>query len=359
MRKNNLDHLIVEAPPTGGRLKRFIIYSLAIVLGLFSGALIYLWLLLGSMGFASVPIMNSDSNQMVNSGDRVDVNGLISGIYSPTEYPIHYVKPKSSSVTNILVFGLDERDPSNPSAPSRTDAMIVLSLDRKNNAIKLSSLMRDIQADIKGREGAADKLNAAYVHGGIGMLINTINEMFDLDIQHFMKFDFWSAAQFIDAAGGVTIDVSSEELEYLNASVYEQSNLAGTAPQILAEAGTQKLTGMQAIAWARIRAIGNDQGRTSRQRTVIMSMLSDFSSKGMRQKLATVTAALPYATTNFSREGLIWLGMRSMGCLSNLADYRVPEDEMYYTDESNYNIIVNLEEQVPALHQFIYEKVVE
>lgn len=357
MRNSNIDHLDVRAPRSRGRLKRTIIYLLAAILGLAAGAFIYMWLLLGSMGFAGIPIFNTESSQVVSDGAQLDTNGNVSGIYSPEEYPIHYVKPISKDVTNILVFGLDERDPENPGAPSRSDSMIIMSMDRKNNSIKLTSLMRDIQADIKGREGAADKLNAAYVHGGIGMLINTINEMFELDIQHFMKFDFWSASKFIDAAGGVTIDVSAEELDYVNGSVREQSVLAGVTPQLLTEAGPQKLNGMQAIGWARIRAIGNDYGRTSRQRTVMTNMLSEFANAGMTEKLATVTAALPYATSNFSRESLILFGVKNLQCLGRFAEYRVPEDGFYYTDESNYNMIVDLELQRPALHQFIYEKV--
>lgn len=359
MRRNNIDHLDVQGLHSGGRLKRAIVYSLAAVLGLFAGGLLYVWLLLGSMGFASIPIINSENNTTVESGASLDINQSVSGIYSPAEYPIKQVKPKSKDVTNILVFGLDERDPDNPGAPSRTDAMIVLSMDRKNKAIKLTSLMRDIEAHIEGREGAEDKLNAAYVHGGIGMLINTINEMFNLDIQHFMKLDFWSAAQFIDAAGGVTIDVTYDELDYVNGGVREQSTLAGISPQLLSDAGTQKLNGMQAISWARIRAIGNDQGRTSRQRTVMMNMIGAFSSQSMTGKLGTITAALPYATTNFSRESLMLFGMGNLQTLKHMAEYRVPEDGMYYTDESNYNIIVDLEVQNPALHEFIYEKVVE
>ena len=359
MKQSNLDHLDVQAPRTAGRFKRTVIYTAAAMAGIFAGGLIYLWLLLGSIGFASVPVFNSESGSLISSGAELDADQSVAGIFSPSEYPIDYVKPMSKDVTNILVFGLDERDPDNPGAPSRTDSMIIMSMDRKNNAIKLTSLMRDIQADIAGREGEADKLNAAYVYGGIGMLINTINEMFELDIQHFMKFDFWSAAKFIDAAGGVNIEVTAEELEYVNAGVREQSVLIGANPELLSSAGPQKLNGMQAISWARIRAIGNDQGRTSRQRTVMMNMLQAFSAQGMTEKLGTVSAALPYATTNFSRESLILFGMSNISSLKHMADYRVPEDEMYFTDESNYNIIVDMDQQRPALHEFIYEKVVE
>lgn len=359
MKQSNIDHLDVQAPRTAGRLKRGVIYTAAALVGIFAGALIYLWLLLGSIGFASVPVFNAESGNLISSGAELDLDQSVAGIYSPSDYPIEYVQPKSKDVTNILVFGLDERDPENPGAPSRTDAMIIMSMDRKNKAIKLTSLMRDIQADIEGREGEADKLNAAYVYGGIGMLINTINGMFDLDIQHFMKFDFWSAANFIDAAGGVNIDVTADELEYVNVGVREQSVLSGKNPELLTSPGLQRLTGMQAISWARIRVIGNDQGRTSRQRTVMMSMIAAFSAQGMTEKLATVTAALPFATSNFSRERLILFGLSNISCLNHMGEYRVPEDDMYYTDESNYNIIVDMDLQKPALHEFIYEKVVE
>lgn len=336
-----------------------LIYILASLLGLGVGAILYIWILLGQMGFASIPIFDTEAGQLEVAGAQLDVNQTIEGIYSPAEYPIHQVAPKSPDVTNILVFGLDERDPDAPYAPSRTDSMIIMSLDRKHKAIKLTSLMRDIEADIRGREGAGDKLNAAYVHGGIGMMINTINEMFDLDIQHFMKFDFWSGEKFIDAAGGVEIEVSEEEVEYVNDSVAEQSSIAGVAPQYLSSGGLQRLTGMQAIAWARIRALGNDQGRTSRQRTVMMSMLGAFAQRSVNEKLATITAALPYATTNFSRESLMLFGLANMGTLDKMAEYRVPEDGMYVTDEDTYNIIVDMEQQIPALHHFIYEYEVE
>ena len=151
----------------------------------------------------------------IQSGSHVPV-------YVDPDFPIQKVPKKDLRVDNYLIVGTDSRG----EEVARTDSMIILSVDRRHRVIKLSSLMRDIEVDLPGREGMGDKLNAAYAFGGIGLLINTVNESFDLDIQQFMLLDFWSAVDVVDTMG-VNIDIRDDEVWAVNDVVYEMNSLMG------------------------------------------------------------------------------------------------------------------------------------
>ena len=345
---------------------RFILRFFLALLGLAVGIGLYIWNLLGRPAFTAVqvvdkflppdrpvsqeplePVGTNEQGEPVLSTARVRV-------WAPPEYPIERVAPIDANVTNILVFGVDARSPEERSA--RTDAMMVLSLDKRNDKIKITSLMRDLEVSIPGYEGQATKLNAAYAYGGVGLLINTINRNFKLDIQDFMMLDFWSAAGLVDQVGGIGVPVTAEELPYLNASVREYNRLTGRAAEqdVLAEAGNQTLNGAQAIAWARIRRIGSDHARTGRQRYVVSAMLEVFGRMNVMDKVATATEALGHVETNVTRAGLLKLGLGNLDTLGSTDQYKVPADGMYRTNEQNWNMILDWDRQLPALHGFIF-----
>ena len=148
---------------------------------------------------------------------------------------------------------------------NRTDCIIVASLNNETKEIKMVSVYRDTLLDLS--EGTYQKCNAAYSYGGPVLAINMLNMNLDLDIQDYVTVDFGAIADAIDLLGGVDIEVTEEELPYINQYIPETANSAGKSANYLSSAGLQTLDGTQATTYARIRSTaGGDFTRTERQR---------------------------------------------------------------------------------------------
>lgn len=178
-------------------------------------------------------------------------------VYGKT--PIYKVAKKDPNIENILVIGTDSRDVTRERG--RSDAMIVVSYNKKTDAVKMVSILRDSLVPIEGR--GWNRINAAYSFDGVGLAVNTVNQLFNLDIQRFVVVDFNGVTDFIDKAGGVTISLTQAEVNYL-------SNYSGG--KVHYEVGPNKFNGDRALAYMRIRKIDSDFGRTARQRNVIETL---------------------------------------------------------------------------------------
>ncbi len=179
---------------------------------------------------------------------------------------------KEDGVTNILLIGNDSRS---EGEDGRSDAMILLSVSDKTKKIHMTSFLRDIYVDIPGYDG--NRLNAAYSFGGAELLLETIERNFDIKINRFVQVNFQTFANLVDALGGVTIDVTNEEVQYINAYLDEynllEGNEQGTYYLDKNLQGNIHLNGPQALAFCRNRYIGTDFGRTERQRKVLSAMV--------------------------------------------------------------------------------------
>ena len=196
-------------------------------------------------------------------GDSYDRNASFGrnenakSVYGKT--PIYKVAKKDPNIENILVIGTDSRDVVRERG--RSDAMIVLSYNKKTGKIKMISILRDSLVPIEGR--GWNRINAAYSFDGVGLAVNTVNQLFDLDIQRFVVIDFNGVTDFIDKAGGVTINLTQKEVDYL-------TNYSGG--NVNYNVGPNKFNGDRALAYMRIRKIDSDFKRTERQRNVIETL---------------------------------------------------------------------------------------
>ena len=161
---------------------------------------------------------------------------------------------KDDEVYNVLLVGTDSRDPN--SDMGRSDSMMLVSFNKKENKSTVVSFLRDSLVDIDGY--GKSRLGHTYAYGGVGLTINTINKTYDLDIQNYITINFENLVGIIDEIGGVKVYISEEEAEY-----YSQNGM----PNI--ESGDVILTGSQALAHARNRTLGSDFERTRRQRSVM------------------------------------------------------------------------------------------
>lgn len=202
-------------------------------------------------------------NSGAQSGDGLDRNASfgrnsdVISVYGKT--PIYKVEKKDPDIENILVLGTDSRDVTKERG--RSDAMIILSYNKRTGAVKMVSVLRDSLVPIEGR--GWNRINAAYSFDGVGLAVNTVNQLFDLDIQRFVVVDFNGVTDFIDKAGGVTISLTQKEVDYL-------TNYSGG--KVKYNVGPNNFNGDRALAYMRIRKIDSDFGRTARQRNVIETL---------------------------------------------------------------------------------------
>lgn len=211
-------------------------------------------------------------------------------------------------ITNILLVGTDGR--STNDSGTRSDSMMILTIDDVHKELKLTSLARDSYVDIPGK--GREKLTHAYAYGGANLLVETIENNFELDIQDYAVVDFFSFMDIVDALGGVTVDVKSNELNELNNYIHDcygfNKNPNKGSLQTIGSPGVQKLNGYQALAYARIRKNDTAFDRDGRQRAIIQSLADGFKDLPVSQYPKLVNTILPYVKTTMKPGEMISLG---------------------------------------------------
>jgi len=244
-----------------------------------------------------------------------------------------------SKVINIALFGVDRRT---AGEASRSDSMIILSIDTANKKIKMSSIMRDTYVQIK--DHGETKINHAYAYGGPQLAIRTLNENFNLDIRDYVTVDFTNLEKIIDAIDGVTVNIEQDEIKLIPG---------------VSKAGSQTLTGKQAVAYSRIRhTSGNDFRRTERQRTVLSVMFTKIQSVGATDFPGVVSELLPLTETSMNSIDIIKLGTKVLTSnTKQLEQERFPVDGYWSgkTIGGVWYLLAEMQPTIEQLHDFIYE----
>lgn len=291
---------------------------------------------------SSIPSSSSALTVSSASDGKATLNDSDFDNIASKNYPIITVSRKDPNVRNILLIGIDGGDPGEDIG-HRSDSMIMLSINSKTNTVKLTSIMRDIKAYFPD-EQAWGKLNAAYAYGGAGQTINIINYNFKLDIQEYVLVDFSEFKSIIDDAGGITLKISDEEATQIDG---------------LDSGGTYKLTGAQALEYARTRKTDDEFVRTQRQRTVITTLFSQLKSVGIVEKTTVANDMIDSIKTNISTADLVWLMVNySSKINADIEQLGVPtEDNGMYTVESSPVWYFNLDwdAERKAISDFIYK----
>ncbi len=262
------------------------------------------------------------------------------------------------SITNILLLGTDARP---GEEKSRSDAMMILTLDNKNKSIKLTSLNRDTFVDIPGY--GEQKLTHAYVYGEAEMLIDTIEQNFELDIQHYATVDFNSFIDVIDALGGVEVEVQKSEIRELNKFIPEtyrwSKNKDKGSIEYIQNSGKQKLNGYQALSFSRIRKNDSTAERDRRQRDVIQALINEAKDLPKSKYTGVVNSLLPYVKTNMNPNTIISLGTQLIG-IGNLdlksLEFPMNIDKGRKIGNSGFVIPFDSED-INVLHDFIFKDI--
>ena len=259
-------------------------------------------------------------------------------------------------VINIAFFGLDRRK---KDEPSRSDAIMIISLDKKHKKVKVSSIMRDSYVDIDGH--GKTKLNHAYAYGGPELAIKTINSTFKLNIRNFVAVDFYELEKIIDTVGGVEIPVRSDEIKYINIYMQETAKIQGKSVQEVQKSGLQNLNGMQAVAYARIRyTSGGDYERTERQRIVLTAIMNKVKKLGPTEFPKVVSALLPNVESSFSSTEIMKMGTSAFALdIDNIEQQRFPLDDYCKGKliDGVYYLLFNDEKTINQIHKYIFEDI--
>ncbi len=257
---------------------------------------------------------------------------------------------------NIALFGVDSR---NSYVDGNADVIMIISIDRAAQKIKMSSILRDTYVNIE--EKGMDKINAAYAIGGPQLAIKTINQNFAMDIENYIKVDFLSAAKIVDALGGVNIMLKQEELPYLNNYLHEISFEGELPAPDVKKPGFQKLTGRQAVAYSRIRDTGRgDYERTNRQKAVMVSLFSKMHGAGAGIFPVFLSQVLPNIETSIDQMMLLHIGSNILNSKNGIIDQgRFPLDSASKGERINevWYLKTDLKATTASLYNFIYKDI--
>lgn len=276
----------------------------------------------------------------------------------PTE-ALTYQPPQSKDITNILLLGVDARNPDNQNGLS--DSIIILTVDKKNNVIKMTSIMRDCYVYIPGHK-SPQKINAANSYGGPELAMQTINNTLRLNITKYMVVDMFSMMDIVDLAGGVTIDVTKAEMKELNRLLKTpelKSHVAEYGGSVLIEnAGVQKLNGIQTVTYARIRKIDSDSERAKRQRTVLKALYTGFLKASAISKAQMIQKGISCITTNMSSKEITSLGLDVLPSMGNeIQEMRLPLEGYYKVNSTGvWYMRVDYNAMIPEVYKFLYGK---
>ena len=262
----------------------------------------------------------------------------------------------SAMVKNVLLIGTDGRTAEDH---GRSDSMVLLSINYKSSTITMTSFMRDMYVSIP--EYYDDKLNASYSHGGASLLLDTIENNFNIGIDDCIIVDFSSFIKIVDAIGGVNITVSdSEATEINNILISEVNSITGDErnSDLLTSGGEYLLNGKQALSYSRIRYVGNaDFERTQRQRTVIDAIIKRVKTPNLFRVFNFANTTASQITTNINALEMYGLSLQVPCLLTfDLVQQRIPADDTWYYDDVDGQsvIVVDFEQNTKYLSDTIY-----
>lgn len=354
----------------GMNVKKVFAISLCLVLGivLISGGLVYK---LGHGLYSNINYVADEDVQTVETlPDEMEEETLSTeertGVtVSDDELDSIHDKMKSLSdretlsdddIYNVLLIGVDRRD---KSWNGNSDAMILVSINKATNKVSMVSLMRDTYVDIPGV--GYRKLNAAYAYGAGPLLCETVTNTYGIEVNRYAAVDFFDLIEIIDYIGGVSLEVSAAEAKVANGYILDMCNLMeidGYEHQLPEEGGFVRCDGVQAVAFARNRYVGNsDFERTERQRYVLSQLMAEVKQMSLAQMTEKMQGLMEYVTTNIP-ETEIWSMLSEVPELLKY-DFemsRIPYDNMYDTIWVNSQdmLVPYWEDTLEMLHEQIY-----
>ena len=267
---------------------------------------------------------------------------------------------------NIALFGVDSRE-GDLGKGTRSDSIIIASINEETGEIKLCSVYRDTYLNLSN--DSYNKCNSAYAKGGPEQAIIMLNMNLDLNITDYVTIGFDGLTDVIDALGGVYVDVSEAEIPHLN---NYQISMVGTTSDgqtftategkdytAVTTAGYQKLNGLQATAYCRIRHVGNDFERAERQREVLAAVMDQAQKASVSDLNKILDEVLPHVATSLDVDEMV-------GMLADVTKYNITGSDGFPFESNRATgkvgskgrcvIPNNLAQNVVMLHEFLFDE---
>lgn len=195
----------------------------------------------------------------------------------------------------VALFGVDSRNDS-VGAGYQSDVNMIACINQDTGEIKLVSVYRDTY--LQTGETRYSKFNEAYARGGPEQALKYLNKNLDLNITDYATFSWKAVAEAITILGGVDIDISQAEYRYINGFITETVEATGLGSHHLKKTGMQKLDGVQAVAYARLRLMDSDYARTERQKEIIKAAFAKAVKADYAVLNNILVTVLPQVSTN-------------------------------------------------------------
>lgn len=257
-------------------------------------------------------------------------------------------------VRNIALLGIDSREDNNV---GRSDAIVILTVDKKHKKLKLTSIARDTYVSIDGH--SKDKLTHAYAYGKSQLAVKTLNQNFDLEIKDYVTMNFFELSRVIDYIGGVTVDVDEKELNELNQNIFPEMRYLGVDCPDLASAGTQLLNGGQAVCYARIRHTDSDIMRGNRQKEVLTAMFAAVKKMNPFKLPKVAQMIVSECETSLTQNDIMSLGLWAVLFSPEFEQLSVPNDNIPSSGKTvngAWCYVYDLNTAKKEIRDFIYEE---
>lgn len=283
---------------------------------------------------------------------------LVGKVYNKLNYAavdsVTDLPMSEDGVVNILLIGNDSRKNEDD---GRSDAMILLSISSKTRKIYMTSLLRDIYVEIPGHDN--NRLNAAYSFGGAELLMETVEKNFDIPVHRYVQVNFEAFVGMVDSVGGVDLELTEKEIEYVNGYLVEYNMLTdrpqGTDNMDTGVSGMVHLNGPQALAYCRNRYLGTDFGRTERQRKVLTEVIKKIPGSLLTNGSQLFDTLMPNLTTNLTKNECFRLSLMAGKALTyDIAADSIPQPGTYH--DATIRKMAVLEVDFEANRRYLKEK---
>jgi len=240
---------------------------------------------------------------------------------------------KTGKIVNIMLVGQARRENEDSKL---SDTMILVTVNKETKTITLTSFLRDMYVKLpnfKNHVCGMQRINVAYNLGwrwagdlgGMEMLDQLILENFGVEVDHNVEIDFESFKSLIDLMGGVTLELTQTEADYINNVGFQL------------KAGSNTLNGEAALEYARMRksdGSDSDFNRTARQRKLITVLLKRCMTMSFSEINELLKTALPMVLTDMTDDEITTLMVELIPLLPELKieSLQIPAEGTYYGD---------------------------
>ncbi|MGN0492735.1 MAG: LCP family protein [Acutalibacteraceae bacterium] len=257
-------------------------------------------------------------------------------------------------VRNIALLGIDTRE---DNLTGRSDAIVILTIDKKHRKIKLTSIARDTYVSVDGH--SKDKLTHAYAYGKSQLAVKTLNQNFDLEIEDYVTVNFYGLARVIDYIGGVTVDVDEKERVELNSNIFPEMRSLGFECPNLTATGSLLLNGPQAVCYARIRHTDSDIMRGNRQKEVLTAMFAAVKKMNPLKLPKAAKMVISECETSLTTNDIIGLGTWALVFSPEFEQLSVPNDNVTSSGKTIGGVwyyVYDLNTAKKEIRDFIFEE---